>query len=83
MCFLRLFSSLSFFSLHCTHYTKPAEQRQIVRILLMPPIYAIVSFFSYRYFREYIYYVIVRDASVAFSPYPTTPLLGATLQCIH
>jgi len=41
---------------HCRNYTKPKEQRQILRILYMPPVYAIVSFFSYRFFREYTYY---------------------------
>ncbi|KAI9508983.1 DUF300-domain-containing protein [Russula earlei] len=39
-----------------SNYTRPAEQRQIIRILYMPPVYAIVSFFSYRFFRSYTYY---------------------------
>jgi len=41
---------------HCRNYTKRAEQRQIIRILYMPPIYAIISFLSYRFFRSYTYY---------------------------
>ncbi|KAH9954598.1 organic solute transporter Ostalpha-domain-containing protein [Russula dissimulans] len=41
---------------HCRNYTKPAEQRQIIRILYMPLVYAIISFFSYRFFRSYTYY---------------------------
>lgn len=32
---------------HLRHYTKPKEQRHILRMLLMVPIYAWVSFFSY------------------------------------
>ncbi|GAA6052410.1 hypothetical protein JCM3770_000228 [Rhodotorula araucariae] len=44
--------------LHGRNYTKPREQRQILRILLMPAVYAIVSFFSYRYFRSYTYYSV-------------------------
>ena len=30
-----------------------------LRILYMPPVYAIISFFSYRYFRSYTYYSFV------------------------
>jgi len=44
---------------HCRHYTKPNEQRQILRILYMPPVYAVISFFSYRYFRSYTYYSLI------------------------
>lgn len=44
---------------HCRNYSNPGEQRQILRILYMPPIYAIISFFSYRYFRSYTYYDLV------------------------
>lgn len=44
---------------HMTHYHAPTEQRQIIRILYLPPIFGIISFFSYRYFREYYYYSLV------------------------
>ncbi|KAJ6454262.1 organic solute transporter Ostalpha-domain-containing protein [Mycena vitilis] len=44
---------------HCRNYTVPREQRQIIRILYMPPVYAIISFFSYRYFRSYTYYSLI------------------------
>lgn len=44
---------------HCRNYTKPAEQRQIIRVLYMPPVYAIISFFSYRFFRSYTYYSLI------------------------
>ena len=37
-------------------YYRPLQQRQIIRILLLPPVFAIISFFSYRYFRDYTYY---------------------------
>ncbi|KAJ3805214.1 DUF300-domain-containing protein [Lentinula lateritia] len=50
-----LISMISVFQ-HCRTYTKPAEQRQILRILYMPPIYAVISFCSYRFFRSYTYY---------------------------
>jgi len=54
-------SSISIIS-HCRSYTNRGQQRQIIRILLMPPIYAIISFFSYRYFRDYVYYSFVQAA---------------------
>jgi len=44
---------------HCWNYNSRAEQRQILRILYMPPVYAIISFFSYRYFRSYTYYSLI------------------------
>ncbi|KIK56471.1 hypothetical protein GYMLUDRAFT_47008 [Collybiopsis luxurians FD-317 M1] len=47
---------------HCRSYTNPAEQRQILRILYMPPVYAVISFFSYRFFRSYTYYELVEVA---------------------
>ncbi|KAF8637178.1 hypothetical protein AX17_002991 [Amanita inopinata Kibby_2008] len=47
---------------HCRNYTERDQQRQILRILYMPPIYAIISFFSYRYFREYTYYSFIQIA---------------------
>ncbi|KAJ7482543.1 DUF300-domain-containing protein [Mycena latifolia] len=44
---------------HCRNYTAPREQRQVIRILYMPPVYAVISFFSYRYFRSYTYYSLI------------------------
>jgi len=53
---------ITFYSVfsHLLHYHAPAEQRQIIRILYLPPIFGIISFFSYRYFREYYYYELVQ-----------------------
>jgi len=53
-----IISSLSVLQ-HCRNYTARNAQRQIIRILYMPPIYAIISFFSYRFFRDYTYYSLV------------------------
>ncbi|EIW74213.1 DUF300-domain-containing protein [Coniophora puteana RWD-64-598 SS2] len=55
---------ISMFSVlqHCRNYTRPHEQRQILRILYMPPVYAIISFFSYRFFRTYDYYSLIEAA---------------------
>lgn len=30
-----------------------------IRVLYMPPVYAIISFFSYRFFRSYTYYSLI------------------------
>ncbi|KAL4064689.1 organic solute transporter Ostalpha-domain-containing protein [Scleroderma yunnanense] len=49
---------------HCRHYHKPNEQRQILRILYMPPVYAIISFFSYRFFRSYTYYSLIESGTL-------------------
>ncbi|CAE6527879.1 unnamed protein product, partial [Rhizoctonia solani] len=38
---------------HARNYHVPNEQRQIIRILYMPLVYAIISWFSYRFFRAY------------------------------
>lgn len=47
------------------HYTVPGEQRQILRILYMPPVYAVISFFSYRFFRDYTYYDLIETGESA------------------
>ncbi|KAJ7641888.1 DUF300-domain-containing protein [Roridomyces roridus] len=52
---------------HCRNYNVPREQRQIIRILYMPPVYAVISFFSYRYFRSYTYYSLIYVAYEAIT----------------
>ncbi|KJA22431.1 hypothetical protein HYPSUDRAFT_41052 [Hypholoma sublateritium FD-334 SS-4] len=47
---------------HCRNFTVPAQQRQILRILYMPPVYAIISFCSYRFYRDYVYYSFIEVA---------------------
>ncbi|EPQ30311.1 uncharacterized protein PFL1_02426 [Pseudozyma flocculosa PF-1] len=46
---------------HLTYYTQPSQQRHIVRLLIMVPIYAIVSFMSYLFYHEALYYQTIRD----------------------
>ena len=46
---------------HLTYYTCPQQQRHIVRMLFMVPIYAIVSTLSYVFYHEAIYYQTIRD----------------------
>ncbi|KAF2180699.1 DUF300-domain-containing protein [Zopfia rhizophila CBS 207.26] len=52
---------------HATHYSKPWEQKHIIRILFMIPIYATVSFLSYLYYRHAIYFDVLRDCYEAFA----------------
>lgn len=46
-----------------------------LRILYLPPVYAIISFFSYRYFRQYTYYSLIQVGAfplpIFASPYLT------------
>ena len=53
-------------------YTNPAEQRWIVRILFIVPIYAFESWLSLMFFREdnyYVYFNAIRDCYEAFVIY--------------
>ncbi|KAI8054589.1 organic solute transporter subunit alpha/Transmembrane protein [Syncephalis plumigaleata] len=61
-------SIISFFLIykHAQYYTKPNQQRYIIRICLMIPIYAIVSWLSYFYYRQSVYYEVLRDCYEAF-----------------
>uniref|UniRef100_A0A2R5L8T1 Putative seven transmembrane receptor n=2 Tax=Ornithodoros turicata TaxID=34597 RepID=A0A2R5L8T1_9ACAR len=56
---------------HLRYYTLPTEQRWIVRILFIVPIYAFDSWLSLLFFREnyYIYFNSVRDWYEAFVIY--------------
>ena len=46
---------------HLTYYTLPTQQRHIVRLLIMVPIYAIVSFMSFLFYKHALYYQTIRD----------------------
>lgn len=46
---------------HLEFYTKPSQQRYVVRILFMVPVYAIVSWFSYYWWTKAIYFQLIRD----------------------
>ncbi|KAJ2781894.1 hypothetical protein H4R18_002600 [Coemansia javaensis] len=58
--------SLVHLAMHLRNYTVPRQQRHIVRIILMIPVYSIISFLSYRFYREAPYYTAVRDCYEAF-----------------
>ncbi|ORY02715.1 DUF300-domain-containing protein [Basidiobolus meristosporus CBS 931.73] len=61
-------ASISFFLIykHAQFYTKPNQQRYIIRIVLMVPIYAVISWLSYRFYQESIYFEVIRDCYEAF-----------------
>ncbi|PWN37833.1 DUF300-domain-containing protein [Meira miltonrushii] len=62
--FFTLIASVTSFWLiwkHLTYYTCPQQQRHIVRMLFMVPIYAIVSLLSYIFYHQAIYYETIRD----------------------
>ncbi|KAK4561583.1 hypothetical protein LTR86_004262 [Recurvomyces mirabilis] len=52
---------------HATHYSRPWEQRHIIRILLMIPIYSTVSFLSYLFYRKAVYFQVLGNCYEAFA----------------
>jgi len=64
-----IFASLIAFYLiikHATHYSVPTEQRHVIRILLLIPVYALVSWASYVWYWYAIYWEVARDCYEAF-----------------
>lgn len=61
--------ALSFFLIfmHATHYTKPNEQRHIIRILFMVPVYSLTSLLSLKYYWHAIYFTIISECYEAFA----------------
>jgi len=53
--------------MHATHYLKPYEQRHIIRILFLIPVYSVVSFLSYYYYLHAIYWDILEGCYEAFA----------------
>ena len=58
---------LTLIYLHATHYIKPYEQRHVIRILFLIPIYSTVSFLSYVFYRHAIYFDILEGCYEAFA----------------
>ncbi|KAK5991353.1 Transmembrane-like protein [Cladobotryum mycophilum] len=53
--------------MHATHYTQPREQRHIIRILFMVPIYAISSYMQIQWYWHAIYFQVLSDCYEAFA----------------
>ncbi|EXX70998.1 uncharacterized protein OCT59_010696 [Rhizophagus irregularis] len=52
---------------HVKYYTKPNEQRLIIRLLMMVPIYTIFDLLSFFFLKQSIYFTTIRDAYQAAS----------------
>jgi len=52
---------------HATHYIEPREQRYILRILFMVPVYAIANFTGIVFWRQYIYIEVLYTCYEAFA----------------
>ncbi|PMD46667.1 DUF300-domain-containing protein [Hyaloscypha variabilis F] len=53
--------------MHATHYTKPYEQRHIIRILFMIPVYATASFLSFWFYWHAVYFDVIHECYEAFA----------------
>jgi hypothetical protein len=52
---------------HALNYTKPREQKHIIRILLMVPIYAAASFLTIKYYWHAVYFQVINECYEAFA----------------
>ncbi|KAI0429385.1 DUF300-domain-containing protein [Xylaria sp. FL1042] len=52
---------------HALNYTKPREQKHIIRILFMVPIYATSSFLSLWFYWHAVYFQVISEAYEAFA----------------
>ncbi|KAI0132565.1 organic solute transporter Ostalpha-domain-containing protein [Xylariales sp. AK1849] len=52
---------------HALNYTKPREQKHIIRILLMVPIYSASSFLCIWYYWHAVYFQVISDCYEAFA----------------
>lgn len=59
--------SLFLMFMHTIHYSRPSEQKHIVRILFMVPIYSLVSYLSVYFYKHSVYYEVLRDCYEAFA----------------
>lgn len=61
--------------MHLVYFHKPNQQKHIVRILLMVPIYAIDSWLSFRFYWLSVYFDLIRDCYEAIVIYEFYTLL--------
>ncbi|OKL57467.1 hypothetical protein UA08_06929 [Talaromyces atroroseus] len=52
---------------HATHYSQPDQQRYIIRILFMIPIYSITSFLCVYFYKESVYYELIGNCYEPFA----------------
>ncbi|OQE14915.1 hypothetical protein PENSTE_c032G05040 [Penicillium steckii] len=51
---------------HAMHYSKPIEQRHIIRILWMVPIYSVVAWISILFYHDSVYFEVIGNCYEAF-----------------
>ncbi|KAJ5689076.1 hypothetical protein N7462_003468 [Penicillium macrosclerotiorum] len=51
---------------HAMHYSKPIEQRHIIRILWMVPIYSLVAWLSILFYNDSVYFEVIGNCYEAF-----------------
>ncbi|OOF92150.1 hypothetical protein ASPCADRAFT_210561 [Aspergillus carbonarius ITEM 5010] len=54
-------------AMHATHYSKKIEQRHIIRILLMVPVYAVVAWLGTYFYKNDVYYDVMGNCYEAFA----------------
>ncbi|KAM0476457.1 hypothetical protein ACHAPX_006370 [Trichoderma viride] len=59
--------SLYLVFMHASHYTQPKEQRHIIRILFMIPVYAVSSYMQLEWYRHATYFSVISDCYEAFA----------------
>ncbi|KAJ4416231.1 hypothetical protein N0V85_002355, partial [Neurospora sp. IMI 360204] len=62
-----IFTSFYLIMRHATNYTVPEQQKQIIRILFMVPVYTCSSFLSLRFYYHAIYFQVLSDCYEAFA----------------
>ncbi|KAL4947993.1 organic solute transporter Ostalpha-domain-containing protein [Aspergillus filifer] len=62
-------SAISFYLVmrHATHYSKPTEQRHIIRILFMIPIYSLTAWLSTFFYKNAVYFDLLGNSYEAFA----------------
>ncbi|CZT04779.1 related to transmembrane protein 34 [Rhynchosporium agropyri] len=65
--FMAILLSFYLIFMHAIHYTKPYEQRHIIRILFMIPAYAAASFLQFYYYWHAVYFQVICDCYEAFA----------------
>jgi hypothetical protein len=53
--------------MHTLHYLRPYEQKHIIRILFIIPIYASFTFLGLVSYKRFIYFELVRDSYAAYA----------------
>lgn len=64
---IAIFLSVYLAFMHAINYTKPNEQRHIIRILFMVPVYSVSCFLQVYYYYHAVYFQVLSDCYEAFA----------------